>query len=368
MADVELERVSKSYGRGVMALREVSLRIASGELMAVVGPSGSGKTTLLRVIAGLERATAGHVRIGGAVVDRLPPRQRNVAVVFQSHALYPHMTVARNMAFGLPRLARAEVSQRIGGAAEVLGIGHLLGRYPGELSGGERQRAALGKAMVRRPAAFLFDEPLSNLDVQLRHSARGEIKALHRRLGATMLHITHDQEEAMMLGDRIAVLRGGVIQQVGAPMEVYRRPANTFVAGFIGSPAMNLIPGVLEAGARGMEFVEEGRSGVRLLLRDAEAAVGEQVRSGMPVVLGVRPQGLIPAGQQAAESAIEAMVVVAEPLGDVVDVVCALGSGRKVVARLGVGDYATGMRLRLRVEWRDVHLFEPGEFGRNLLA
>src|SRR3954449_13594830 len=247
MARIQLEKLTKVFPRGVRAVDGVDLTIADGEFVVLVGPSGCGKSTTLRMIAGLEEVTSGTVRIGERVVNSVPPQDRDVAVVFQNYALYPHMTVFKNLAFALKlrRLPRAEIERRGSEVADLLEIGHLLDRKPRELSGGQRQRVAVGRAIVRQPAAFLFDEPLSNLDAQLRVSTRTELKRLHRRLGTTTLYVTHDQEEAMTLGDRVVIMREGVIQQADPPMETYLHPANRFVAGFIGTPPMNFFDGAI---------------------------------------------------------------------------------------------------------------------------
>jgi ABC-type sugar transport system ATPase subunit len=246
MASVTYDRATRAFGSTV-AVSELSLEIADGEFMVLVGPSGSGKTTALRLLAGLEPLTSGHVRIGERVVDDVAPRERDIAMVFQDYALYPQMSVRQNLAFGLRirKLSRAEIDRRVERAAEMLGIGPLLERKPRQLSGGQRQRVALGRALVRDPQAFLMDEPLSNLDAQLRAQTRGEIKRLQREVGTTTVYVTHDQVEAMTMGDRIAVMRDGVLQQVGPPQELYEHPENMFVAGFIGSPAMNIVPAPL---------------------------------------------------------------------------------------------------------------------------
>jgi multiple sugar transport system ATP-binding protein len=371
MAEVMLDRVSHRYGRGAMALRGLSLHVRDGELLAVVGPSGSGKSTALRVIAGLESPAEGEVRIGGARANDVPPHQRGVAMVPQNHALYPHMTIERNLRFSLEG-GRAEARARARDAAAALGIGHLLGRYPGELSGGERQRAALAKAMARRPRVFLFDEPLSSLDVQLRGVARREIKSLHQQLGATMIHITHDQEEAMTLGGRIAVLHEGVLQQVGGPLEVYQKPANAFVAGFIGTPAMNFLAGRLVAEGGRMAFLESGERGVRLPIADVGADVLGRLPDG-EVIAGFRPQALrtrggAGEGARGGQGVLDVAVVLVEPLGEWTDITGTLPSGKHVVARLPErGTLATGQKLELVVEAPDVALFLPGPLGRNLL-
>jgi ABC-type sugar transport system ATPase subunit len=278
MASVTLSRITKTYHEAPV-LDDISLEIAEGEFMILVGPSGCGKSTLLRMVAGLEEITAGEIRIGGKTVNHLPPRDREVAMVFQDYALYPHMTVAENMSFGLRlrRYPKDEIARRVEEAAGILQIKSLLGRTPRQLSGGQRQRVAIGRAIVRKPKVFLFDEPLSNLDAKLREEMRVEIAKLHQSLGATILYVTHDQTEAMTLGSRLAVMHGGRIQQAGSPAEVFSLPANHFVAGFIGSPTMNFLPGVLEGGrfqSPDLAFKLEGRS-----------APG-------PVILGVRPEGV----------------------------------------------------------------------------
>src|SRR5262245_1603469 len=255
MAAVEIRNVRKAFG-SVEVLHGVSVGIADSEFVVLVGPSGCGKSTLLRMIAGLENVTAGDIAIGGRVVNTVPPKDRDVAMVFQNYALYPHMTVFQNMAFSL-KLAKApkEVMEReVGRAAKILGLEQLLHRYPRQLSGGQRQRVAMGRAIVRNPQVFLFDEPLSNLDAKLRVAMRSEIKALHQRLKVTTVYVTHDQIEAMTMADKIVVMNSGLVEQAGRPLELYDRPANLFVAGFIGSPAMNILPGATGEGG----FVAEG--------------------------------------------------------------------------------------------------------------
>src|SRR3954470_792718 len=245
MAGITINRVEKTYPGNIRAVDKVSLEVRDGEFLVLVGPSGCGKTTLLRMIAGLEDISGGAISIGDHVVNDVPPADRDIAMVFQNYALYPHMTVRRNMAFGLElrKVPKDEIDRRVGGAAETLGLAALLERKPKELSGGQRQRVALGRAIVRQPRGFLFDEPLSNLDAKLRVQMRAELKRLHRSLRTTTVYVTHDQEEAMTLGDRVVVMKDGVTQQLGKPLDVYERPANRFVAGFMGSPPMNLIPG-----------------------------------------------------------------------------------------------------------------------------
>ncbi|HZQ76043.1 MAG TPA: sn-glycerol-3-phosphate ABC transporter ATP-binding protein UgpC [Acidimicrobiia bacterium] len=280
MAAITLEHVEKRYGDGYPAVNDVSLDIADGEFMILVGPSGCGKSTLLRMIVGLEEATGGEIRIAGRVVNDLPPRDRNLAMVFQNYALYPHLTVFENIAFPLRlrKLAGEEVRRRVEEAAAVLELTEHLDRKPGQLSGGQRQRVAMGRAIVREADAFLFDEPLSNLDAQLRGQMRTEIARLQQRLGVTTVYVTHDQVEAMTLGDRVAVLRKGVLQQVDTPRALYQRPANLFVAGFIGSPAMNLVPATVD--------------GRRIRLPFVDFELPEAVGGGGPAIAGLRPEHL----------------------------------------------------------------------------
>ncbi|MGA9114628.1 MAG: sn-glycerol-3-phosphate ABC transporter ATP-binding protein UgpC [Candidatus Dormiibacterota bacterium] len=295
MATVELDAVSKVYPNGVEAVQSVSLEIGDGELMVLVGPSGCGKTTVLRMVAGLEEISDGEVRIGGRVVNDVSPKDRDIAMVFQNYALYPHMTVAQNIGFGLKmrRLSRAEVELKVRSTAKMLGLGQWLDRKPAQLSGGQRQRVAMGRAIVREPKVFLMDEPLSNLDAKLRVQMRAEVSRIQRRLGVSMLYVTHDQTEAMTMGDRVAVLLGGVLQQCAAPQVLYERPINIFVAAFIGSPAMNMYEGGLtpdgtavSLGSQRLELSEEVRR-----TRPALAA-----RRGKGVVVGIRPEHISAAG------------------------------------------------------------------------
>jgi len=311
MAEVVVKDVSKVFPGGVVAVDKASLTVADRELMVLVGPSGCGKSTLLRMIAGLEEATWGEVYIGGRRVNGVAPKDRDVAMVFQNYALYPHMSVYDNMAFGLKvrKFRKDEIRQRVNEAAEILGIQALLDRKPKALSGGQRQRVAVGRAIVRKPKVFLFDEPLSNLDAALRALMRIELSKLHQRLQATMIYVTHDQVEAMTLGDRIAVIRDGRIQQVDEPMALYDRPANQFVAGFLGSPSMNFIRGRFDP------------SGV---FRAGPYVVGvrESVRGRMgaerDVILGVRPEDIHPASPTGGEegSTVKGRVEVVEPVGN----------------------------------------------------
>ncbi|WP_061933224.1 ABC transporter ATP-binding protein [Aureimonas sp. AU22] len=300
MAPVTIRDVKKSYG-SVATIHGVSIDIADGEFVVLVGPSGCGKSTLLRMLAGLEEISGGEIRIGGRVVNDLPAKERDIAMVFQNYALYPHMSVADNMGFALKlkNAARSEIESRVKPAADILGLTPLLDRFPRQLSGGQRQRVAMGRAIVRDPQVFLFDEPLSNLDAKLRVSMRAEIKNLHQRLKTTIVYVTHDQIEAMTMADKIVVMRDGRVEQVGAPLDLYDRPANTFVAGFIGSPAMNFVQGRIDADrfvtADGQELPLPGRAGT---VKPGEATYGirpEHVRiedGGVPIrVEVVEPTG-----------------------------------------------------------------------------
>jgi multiple sugar transport system ATP-binding protein len=286
MASIAIRGVDKSFG-ATQVLHNVDLDVEDGEFVVLVGPSGCGKSTLLRMIAGLEEITAGEIAIGGRVVNDLPPKERDIAMVFQNYALYPHMTVRENMAFGLRmrKEARSDVDRKVTDAAETLDLATFLERFPRQLSGGQRQRVAMGRAIVRHPQVFLFDEPLSNLDAKLRVQMRVEIRALHQRLHATSVYVTHDQIEAMTMADRIVVLQGGRVEQVGTPLELYDRPANLFVAGFIGSPAMNFVPGLLRR-TEGEAWVE-ANDGARLPVAGPRA--GE---AGQEVVYSFRPEQL----------------------------------------------------------------------------
>jgi len=305
MASVSFQGVTKRFDGDVIAVERLELDVRDGEFLVLVGPSGSGKSTALRILAGLDYPTEGRIRIGERDVTDVAPRDRDVAMVFQNYALYPHMTVRENLAFGLRmrKVARAEIERRVAATAAKLGLQTLLSRKPGALSGGERQRVALGRAIVREPSVFLFDEPLSNLDARLRAETRTELVRLHRELRTTMVYVTHDQVEAMTMGQRIAVLEDGRLQQVAPPLELYDRPVNRFVAGFIGSPPMNFFPGRIEAGAT--RFT--GRS----FALDLDAPCGGDPPA-RDVVLGIRPEHVRPAGEDAD---LRVRVLVVEPLG-----------------------------------------------------
>lgn len=303
MASVGIREVRKAFG-STNVLHGVSVDIRDGEFVILVGPSGCGKSTLLRMIAGLENISGGEIRIGERVVNDVPPKERDIAMVFQNYALYPHLTVRENMAFSMRirKAPRAEIDERVNRAAQILGLAQLLERYPRQLSGGQRQRVAMGRAIVRDPQVFLFDEPLSNLDAKLRVAMRTEIKELHQRLKTTTIYVTHDQIEAMTMADRIVVMHDGVVEQIGPPLDLYDRPDNLFVAGFIGSPAMNFVPGRIRANGH-LTFAAD--SGLTIPLTDAPAGT-----EGRKLVLGIRPEhfDLAPGG-------LAAEVVVVEPTG-----------------------------------------------------
>jgi multiple sugar transport system ATP-binding protein len=312
MAQVLMKELNKKYDE-VHAVKDVNLHIRDKEFMVLVGPSGCGKSTTLRMVAGLEEITAGEITIGDRVVNDLPPKDRDIAMVFQNYALYPHMTVYDNMAFGLKmrKFPKAEIAKRVGDAAEILGIQELLKRKPRQLSGGQRQRVAVGRAIVRHPQVFLFDEPLSNLDAKLRVQMRVELKRLHDRLETTCIYVTHDQVEAMTLGDRVVVMKDGWVQQVGEPLELYGKPANRFVAGFIGSPSMNFAD-VTIAESNGV-WIESPGLRVKVPADRTEHLRGYKDQH---VTLGVRPEDIhVASGADAAERCFDAVVEVVEPLG-----------------------------------------------------
>jgi multiple sugar transport system ATP-binding protein len=387
MARVELEQVSKLYPGGVRAVDRLDLSIADQEFVVLVGPSGCGKSTTLRMVAGLEELSSGTIRIGDRIVNHIPPKDRDVAMVFQNYALYPHMTVRQNMEFALRlrKVPRPQRQQRVLEAAKTLEIVHLLNRRPAELSGGQRQRVAVGRAIVREPAAFLFDEPLSNLDAKLRVSTRAELKRLHHRLRTTTIYVTHDQEEAMTLGDRIVVMKDGVIQQAAAPLSTYHYPVNRFVAGFIGMPPMNFFNGLLLQEAGGLVFAEVAHkpasdgafqpaaeltlpaNGFRLPVSPAAAPLLKS-RVGRSVVLGVRPEHLhLRADAAEATAPLEVTVSVIEPLGSDMDVYMKTNLHDSVVARVkSLSGLATDARATFYVDLAKVHFFEPGETGMNL--
>jgi multiple sugar transport system ATP-binding protein len=351
MADIVLSDVSKSYG-SVPVLESVSMHIQSGEFIVFLGPSGCGKSTLLRMIAGLEEVNGGQIHIGDIRVDQLPPNQRGVAMVFQNYALYPHMTVRDNMSFGLQNVGtdKAEIARRVEDAARMLEIGQLLDRRPSQLSGGQRQRVAIGRAIVREPKAFLLDEPLSNLDASLRVRTRVELAQLHRRIGTTMIFVTHDQTEAMTLASRIVVMNNRRIEQIGTPMDVYSRPATRFVAAFVGSPAMNFLP-----------VTALGESGGKAVVTAGGAAIPTDIpTASLPsktgLTLGVRPDALKVA---ASGGTINGTVELMERLGDRTLVHVRLGDGALVVAEdIGKSTLEPGIGVSLSADRRETHLFD----------
>jgi multiple sugar transport system ATP-binding protein len=398
MASISWERVDKTFGEETLAVEDLTLDVADGEFMVLVGPSGSGKSTALRIAAGLEDPTQGTVRIGDRDVTELPPKDRDIAMVFQSYALYPHMAVSDNLGFALklrgePKL---RIEQRTAESARRLGIGGLLARLPRQLSGGQRQRVALGRAIVRDPQAFLMDEPLSNLDAQLRVEMRAYISRLHRELGTTTVFVTHDQVEAMTMGDRVAVMRDGRLEQVDAPQTLYDRPANAFVAGFIGSPSMNLLRARLKR-SEGAVVAAIGAS--RLLIPDSALDAHSKVidRLGGEIIVGIRPEALRTDRGQADGRTIAGTVLLAESLGsdvvvhveidappvltgDALEVARELGATNgdaaeealvsvdraRVSARLPVAEAPrAGEPLRLEVDTERLHFFDP-EDGRAL--
>jgi len=356
MATISLRSVRKSYGL-LEVLHGVSIDISEGEFVSLVGPSGCGKSTLLRIIAGLESVTDGDICIDGNVVNDLPPKARDVAMVFQSYALYPHMTVAQNLGFSLKvsRHNRREIEEKVAKAAEILGLTPLLGRRPSQLSGGQRQRVAMGRAIVRDPSVFLFDEPLSNLDAQLRVQMRAEIKSLHQRLRTTMVYVTHDQVEAVTMADRIVVMNDGNVEQVGAPLELFDRPANLFVARFIGSPTMNLIEGNIRQYKGGILFKGER---ISIELPELNGISGSQ-----DVVLGIRPEQIsLATGADLAE--LDAVVDVIEPTGT--ETLLHLRVSDKpllatIKQRLSV---LPGAALKLEFDPANVHLFDRASGAR----
>ena len=374
MAHVTLDGVRKEYENGYTAVHGITLAVDEGEFVVLVGPSGCGKSTTLRMIAGLESISAGTLRIGERVVNDVPARDRDIAMVFQSYALYPHMTVRDNLAFALKlrKRPRAEVAERVGRAAEMLGLEPLLDRRPAALSGGQRQRVALGRALVREPRVFLFDEPLSNLDAKLRVQMRKEIAALHRRVGATTIYVTHDQTEAMTMGDRIVVMNAGRVEQVGTPMELYRHPANRFVAGFLGSPSMNFVAGRIEgtgdegtgdrgqgsAGGDGDGPVFRSSSGaLRLPLGGAPAVPGDGDRD---VVLGIRPEDVHLGDAAALPAAARATFTLdaAEPMGNETIVYLRAGED-EIVARVPPTDLpAPGEPVATAFDLTRLHFFD----------
>ncbi|MDH4060902.1 MAG: sn-glycerol-3-phosphate ABC transporter ATP-binding protein UgpC [Aquincola sp.] len=343
MAHVSIRSVKKRFGEA-QVLHGVSIEIPDGSFTVLVGPSGCGKSTLLRMVAGLENISDGEIAIGGKVVNQVPPKQRDIAMVFQNYALYPHMTVRDNMAFSLTlaKKGKAFIDERVGKAASILGLSPLLDRFPRQLSGGQRQRVAMGRCIVRDPQVFLFDEPLSNLDAKLRVAMRTEIKELHQRLKTTSVYVTHDQIEAMTMADQIVVMHDGRVEQVGSPLDLYDHPSNRFVAGFIGSPAMNFLDGTQKDGAVVVS------NGARLPLAGAQAA-----NDGRALVYGIRPEHL-----DLAEDGFEAEVVVIEPTGSETQLVARLGEQEVIAIFRERHAFAPGQKIRLKPRAPVAHLFD----------
>jgi len=348
MAAVQLSGVRKSFG-ATAVVHGVDIDIADGEFCVLVGPSGCGKSTLLRMIAGLENISGGEIRIGGRVVNHVHPKERDIAMVFQNYALYPHMTVGANMGFSLALRGESKrvIDERVRKAAAILDLTPYLERYPRQLSGGQRQRVAMGRAIVRDPQVFLFDEPLSNLDAKLRVAMRTEIKELHQRLKTTTVYVTHDQIEAMTMADKIVVMHDGLVEQVGAPLELYDRPANRFVAGFIGSPAMNFIPGKASGGR--IAIAGDGYT----------VPVNARLEENREVVLGIRPEHL-----EIAADGFAAEVVVVEPTGSETQVFARLGGQEIAAVFRERHEFVPGQRIRLRPRADCLHLFDPSSGQR----
>ena len=365
MADLRMRNVVKRYG-AVTVIHRVDLDVDDGEFVVFVGPSGCGKSTLLRMISGLEDATDGELVIGGRRVNDVSAAERGLAMVFQSYALYPHMTVYQNMAFALENIGtpRAQIEAKVQGAAKLLQLDPLLQRRPTQLSGGQRQRVAIGRAIVREPSIFLFDEPLSNLDAELRVQMRTEITALHRRLGTTMIYVTHDQVEAMTMADKIVVLRGGRIEQVGAPLELYNAPANRFVAGFIGSPRMNFLPArVIRSDANGIRLA----LGQGLAVEAVLPVRGDGIAAGEGVSVGVRPEHLVLGPGNAGEIAFDATIDQLEQLGAACLVYCSLSGGEKITVQAsGQLRHQVGETVRVTLPSSEAHVFRQAEGERSL--
>ncbi|AKK29060.1 ABC transporter ATP-binding protein [Mycobacterium sp. EPa45] len=384
MAEIVLDHVSKNYPDGAVAVKDLSLTIADGEFVILVGPSGCGKSTTLNMIAGLEEISSGELRIGGDRVNEKAPRDRDIAMVFQSYALYPHMTVRQNIAFPLTlaKLKKAEIAQKVEETAKILDLTELLDRKPSQLSGGQRQRVAMGRAIVRQPKAFLMDEPLSNLDAKLRVQMRGEIARLQNRLGTTTVYVTHDQTEAMTLGDRVVVLRGGEAQQVGTPEELYERPANLFVAGFIGSPAMNFFPATHDGMSLRLPFGEV------TLSQEVQSVMGQHPKAAN-VIAGIRPEhfedaALLDAYERIQALTFEVTVDLVESLGadkyvyfktsgdgakaaQLAELAAESGAGEnEFVARLSADSKAAiGQTIELAFDTAKLHIFDA-DSGANL--
>jgi multiple sugar transport system ATP-binding protein len=365
MARVLLENVSKVFDKQVTAVSNFRLEVADSEFMVIVGPSGSGKTTILRMIAGLEKATSGNIYIGDTLVNDIPPRNRDIAMVFQNYALYPHMNVYENLAFGLKmrKFRKEEINEQVKKVSKLLGIERLLARKPQALSGGQRQRVAVGRVIVRNPKVFLFDEPLSNLDVGLRVATRSELKALHHKLQITSIYVTHDQTEAMTLGDRICVTYNGIIQQIASPIEIYERPTNKFVAGFFGTPSMNFFPGWVKFKGD-IPCIVIGTDTIVLPRRLKTIAANY---CGREMILGIRPENLsFCKFSNQAGNTIDATVDIIERLGNRIEIYLTNNTGMKFVAntdphiKLNMHDV-----VKVYIDSEKIHIFESAEAGKN---
>ncbi len=356
MAGVVIRNVEKRFG-STQVIHGVNIQIDDGEFAVLVGPSGCGKTTLLRMIAGLEEISSGEIEIGGRVVNKVQPKERDIAMVFQNYALYPHMTVRDNMAFSLmlAKTEKAKIESRVAQAADILGLKDLLDRYPRQLSGGQRQRVAMGRAIVRNPQVFLFDEPLSNLDAKLRVAMRTEIKELHQRLKTTSVYVTHDQIEAMTMADKIVVMKDGVVEQTGTPLDLYDTPANVFVAGFIGSPAMNFVAGEVRR-ANGAAEVNLGE-GIAVALPE-----GAPAKDGQKVLFGTRPEHL-----SLGDSGLPAEVIVVEPTGADTQLYCEVGGKDIVVVLRDRTSCRPGDRIHLVPDKAKSHVFDAAS-GQRIAA
>lgn len=371
MAHVTLSEVCKVYPGGVKAVDRVSLDIADQEFVVLVGPSGCGKSTTLRMVAGLEEISDGIIRIDDRIVNDVPPKDRDIAMVFQNYALYPHMTVYKNMAFSLKLrrkelgMTMADIDRKVREAATILGIEKLLERKPKALSGGQRQRVAVGRAIVRSPKAFLFDEPLSNLDAKLRVEMRSEIKRLQRRLNTTTVYVTHDQEEAMTLGDRVVVMRDGIIHQCASPQVVYDRPVNRFVASFVGTPPMSFLNGKIVKQNGGFAFAEG--SATIPLTHDWNDRLSSHADE--PMVMGIRPDAFTVESQGSSAAKLGIKIDLVEPLGDRKDIYMSTPSRNRLVGRVDARvPVSEGQELEMYLAMDRVHIFEPGELGANVTA
>jgi multiple sugar transport system ATP-binding protein len=360
MARVVLKNVYKKYNAQVMAVKDANIVCEDKEFLILVGPSGCGKTTTLRMIAGLEEASSGEIYIGDTLVNDIPPKDRDIAMVFQNYALYPHMTVQENMAFGLKlrKYPAAEIKQRVDEAAEILSITHLLKRKPKELSGGERQRVAVGRAIVRKPKVFLFDEPLSNLDAKLRVQMRAELSKLHTRLQATMIYVTHDQVEAMTMGEKIVVMKNAEINQIADPKTLYDKPVNKFVAGFIGSPSMNFIEGTIESKKGGLYFNEEN---FEVKISSEEMIAKLKDRAGEEIIMGIRPEDIydkVYAPNASADSTLTATVEVVEQLGSENNVFLTTGKTPFIAKMDSDAEVEVNQEVELVFDMNKVHFFD----------